>query len=92
MAPIKQTATVNGDYDGSCARFDSLQAWLKVYGNAEYAVWKRNNAPSHLSYEEWAASEHVLGPYLWHATLDVWEEVSSSVRLSITTLSRWNQF
>jgi hypothetical protein len=82
MAPLAQTPPVNnenGAYDGSRPRFESLQAWLEVYGGAEYAVYKKDHAPTDVGYEEWATSAHAHGMYLWHAALDVWEEESSSV-------------
>jgi hypothetical protein len=82
MAPIAETPPANDGiegYDGSRPRFESLQAWLKVYGGAEYAVYKKDHASTDLEYEEWATSVHAHGMYLWHATLDVWEEDSSSV-------------
>jgi hypothetical protein len=82
MAPVAQTAPVSNDvgsYDGSRPRFQSLQAWLEIYGEAEYAVYQKDHAPSDLGYEEWATSVHAHGMYLWHAALDVWEEPSSSV-------------
>lgn len=78
MAPIAQQSVAKNGYDGSRPRYESLQAWLRTYGHAEYAIFKRDNPPAGLSYEEWSASEHVLGPYLWHATLDVWEEDDTS--------------
>jgi len=82
MAPVAQTTPSSNDvgsYDGSRPRFQSLQAWLEIYGGAEYAVYKKDHAPSDLEYEEWATSVHAHGMYLWHAALDVWEEPSSSV-------------
>ncbi|KAF2685501.1 hypothetical protein K458DRAFT_486395 [Lentithecium fluviatile CBS 122367] len=81
MTPVAQLPAVKngtGVYDGSRPRFETLQAWLKVFGQAEYAVYKKDHAPSDLGYEEWATSVHAHGMYLWHATLDVWEEESSS--------------
>ncbi|KAL5432912.1 hypothetical protein PMIN06_011856 [Paraphaeosphaeria minitans] len=78
MAPAAQAPVKRATYDGSRPRFQTLDAWLTVYGNAEYAIYKRDAAPNALSYEEWSRSEHVLGPFLWYTTLDVWEEDSSS--------------
>ncbi|KAJ4300703.1 hypothetical protein N0V90_002791 [Kalmusia sp. IMI 367209] len=78
MAPAAQAPVKRATYDRSRPRFQSLEAWLKVYGNAEYAIYKRDAGPSPLSYEDWTSSEHVLGPFLWYTTLDVWEETSSS--------------
>jgi hypothetical protein len=79
MAPTAQAPVKRATYDGSRPRFQTLEAWLNVYGNAEYAIYKRDAALKALSYEEWSESEHVLGPFLWYTTLDVWEEDSSSV-------------
>lgn len=84
MAPIAQTSPGGNDvgrYDGSRPRFESLQAWLEIYGEAEYAVYKKDHPATDLKYDEWATSVHAHGMYLWHAALDVWEEPSSSVRL-----------
>ncbi|KAL1601720.1 hypothetical protein SLS60_006635 [Paraconiothyrium brasiliense] len=78
MAPAAPAPVKRATYDGSRPRFESLEAWLNVYGNAEYAIYKRDAAPKPLSYEDWSKSEHVLGPFLWYTTLDVWEEDSSS--------------
>jgi hypothetical protein len=79
MAPAAQAPVKRANYDGSRPRFPSLEAWLSVYGNTEYAIYKRDAAPNPMTYEEWSKSEHVLGPFLWYTTLDVWEEDSSSV-------------
>ncbi|KAF2466697.1 uncharacterized protein BDR25DRAFT_73863 [Lindgomyces ingoldianus] len=62
----------------SNSRFESLESWLSIYGTAEYVVYKREATTPHLSYEDWASSQHVLGPYLYHLTLDAWEQESSS--------------
>ncbi|KAF1973532.1 hypothetical protein BU23DRAFT_554157 [Bimuria novae-zelandiae CBS 107.79] len=78
MALAAQAPVRRATYDGSRPRFQSLEAWLNVYGNAEYAIYKRDAAPNPMSYEAWSKSEHVLGPFLWYTTLDVWEEDSST--------------
>ncbi|KAF2018448.1 hypothetical protein BU24DRAFT_171171 [Aaosphaeria arxii CBS 175.79] len=57
----------------------SFPSWISIHGDAEYALYKEVESPPWLTYEEWAASEHPLGPYLYHLTLDAWDEVSSSV-------------
>lgn len=80
MAPTASSSTANANKTISNAKFDSFQSWLVIYGNAEYVLYKKSAAPPHLSYEEWASSEHPLGPYLYHLTLEAWDEVSSSVR------------
>ena len=79
MAPAAQAPVKRATYTGSRPRFQTLEAWLNVYGTAEYNIYKRDAAPKVLSYEDWSKSEHVLGPFLWYTTLDVWEEDSSSV-------------
>jgi hypothetical protein len=83
MAPVAQTPSAShdaGSYDGSRPRFESLQAWLEIYGEAEYGLYQKDHADLEIGYEEWAKSVHAHGMYLWHAALDVWEEPSSSVR------------
>ncbi|KAF2641303.1 hypothetical protein P280DRAFT_308017 [Massarina eburnea CBS 473.64] len=82
MAPIAQSTSRDGQYDGSGPRFASRRAWLEKFGEAEYAAYvkdrhKEDGSPQ-LNYEEWKASSHVLGPYLWHATMDVWDEDTTS--------------
>jgi hypothetical protein len=79
MAPVARLSSFDDDYDGTRPRYESLQAWLKVYGNAEYAAYKHNNASAPLSYEEWVESPHALGLFLWNLTLDIWDEPSDTV-------------
>lgn len=83
MAPAAQAPLKRAAYDGSRPRFSSIEAWLNSYGIAEYAIYRRDAAPEPLNYEEWTQSDHVLGPFLWHTTLDVWEEDLSSVSYTI---------
>ena len=59
--------------------FGTLESFLNIFGNAEYSHYVKSNAAPHLSYEKWASSEHVLGPYLYHLTLDTYNETTSSV-------------
>ncbi|ORY12750.1 hypothetical protein BCR34DRAFT_563309 [Clohesyomyces aquaticus] len=68
------------------SKFESLQSWLDIYGTAEYVVYKREAASPHLSYEDWASSQHALGPYLYHLTLDAWDEESSSDAEDVETM------
>lgn len=68
------------------SKFESLESWLDIYGTAEYVMYKRDTASPHLSYEDWASSQHALGPYLYHLTLDVWDEESSNVGQRFTHL------
>lgn len=82
MAPnsrrLPPSATTNRPTSDN-AKFNSLESFLGVYGNAEYALYKKANPTPHLPYDDWATSEHVLGPYLYHLTLDAWDEATSSV-------------
>lgn len=87
MAPIAQPPALKNGNGDSRPRFESLQAWLKIFGAPEYAIYKKRTMAPHLNYDDWAASDHVLGPYLWHTTLDVWEGDSSSVNHPIPTLA-----
>ncbi|KAF2175560.1 hypothetical protein K469DRAFT_756165 [Zopfia rhizophila CBS 207.26] len=77
MAPASYPAASNNNSTSLGPKFDSLKSWLAIYGNAEYVLYKREAVPPHLSYEDWAASQHALGPYLYHLTLDAWDEESS---------------
>lgn len=86
MAPAAQAPAKRAIYDGSKPRFESMDAWLNVYGQVEYNVYKRTAKSYALSYDDWTKSEHVLGPYLWYMTLDVWEESSSSVSIEVRLL------
>ncbi|CAI6338477.1 unnamed protein product [Periconia digitata] len=75
MAPVAQTPDVNESDDSSNARFNS---WLEKHGEAEYDIYKSEDAISALSYDQWVKSTHVLGPYLLHVTMDIWNEPSSN--------------
>lgn len=79
MAPESHSSAIADGSTDSFPRFDSLESWLAIFGSAEYARYKNEAATPHLLYEEWKASQHVLGPYLYHLTLDAWDAGSSSV-------------
>ncbi|KAF2869188.1 hypothetical protein BDV95DRAFT_114385 [Massariosphaeria phaeospora] len=78
MAPSAQPRPGENGSNGSTMPLNSLSSWLQTYGTAEYALYKKGHATPHLTYDDWASSEHVLGPYLYYTTLDVWEEDTSS--------------
>lgn len=79
MASNVPSSAATNNSDPTHTVFGTLESFLQVYGNAEWVSYKRNTAAPHLSYEEWVSSEHVLGPYLYHLTLDAWDEATSSV-------------
>ncbi len=91
MAPIAQPTTVsnghgNAGYDGPRRRFESLEAFLKIWGNVEHENYMRDHAPERPEYDEWM-HEHALGAYLLYTTLHVWDEESSDVSPAVTPFS-----
>ena len=91
MAPISQPAT-SSNSNGIMSGLDSIDGWLEKFGSAEYAVYKQTREAPHLSYDDWASSEHVLGPYLYYTTLEYLEAESSSVSTSCTIPSTIQHF
>jgi uncharacterized membrane protein YcgQ (UPF0703/DUF1980 family) len=57
----------------------SFDSWLMLNGTAEYVEYRKKAKHPLLNYDDWAASEFPLGPYLYRLTLDVWDEATSSV-------------
>ncbi|KAF2661614.1 hypothetical protein K491DRAFT_773936 [Lophiostoma macrostomum CBS 122681] len=78
MAPAPRTSAANVDATSPNDQFQPFKSWLAAYGDAEYAQYTREAATPHLTYEDWASSDHPLGPYLYKLTLDAWEVGSSS--------------
>ncbi|PVI07054.1 hypothetical protein DM02DRAFT_667179 [Periconia macrospinosa] len=74
MAPVAQPPTLNGGNSLSNERFI---AWLEKCGETEYDTYKNDCTTPAMSYEEWTKSDHVLGPYLMHVTMDILNETSS---------------
>lgn len=56
-----------------------FRQWLEVYGQEEYALYRKDAGAECLSYEDWTLSQHALGPYLYRLTIDAWDLVSSDV-------------
>ena len=79
MAPTAPSTAAANDSHRSRQVFGTLEGFLQVYGDAEFTLYRKNNAAANLTYAEWASSEHVLGPFLYHLTLDAWDEGTSSV-------------
>ncbi|KAF2000463.1 hypothetical protein P154DRAFT_563447 [Amniculicola lignicola CBS 123094] len=77
MAPAPQTQSATDNAANSGPQFNSLESFLNLYGLAEYALYKKT-ATDHLSYDGWISSDHVLGPYLYHLTLDALADDSDS--------------
>ncbi|KAF2702706.1 hypothetical protein K504DRAFT_539532 [Pleomassaria siparia CBS 279.74] len=78
MAPNAPPTSAINNSDHAHEVFGTLESFLRLYGGAEYTLYRRNNAAPHLSYEGWASSEHVLGPFLYHLTLEAWDDATSS--------------
>jgi hypothetical protein len=79
MAPAPRSSAANDDATSQNGQFQPFKSWLAVYGDAEYAQYKKEAATPHLTYEDWASSDHPLGPYLYKLTLDAWDDESTSV-------------
>ncbi|KAF1956615.1 hypothetical protein CC80DRAFT_535264 [Byssothecium circinans] len=77
MAPVAQSTVLDNKNDGPRPRFGSLAAWAKEHGEQEYAMYKKTETTP-MSYEEWLASPQIASLYLWHATMDVWNEDTTS--------------
>ena len=90
MAPTPRSSAAGKDATGEKGKIDPFKQWLLTHGTAEYASYKREAAAPHLTYEDWAASEHPLGPFLYHLALDAWEADSSTVSISIPDVSMSN--
>jgi hypothetical protein len=69
----------------SASQIKSLKDWLETHGRDDFDAWKHDNPTQHLSYEDWKVSNHVYGPYLYYATLQVWSESDPSVCQRIAT-------
>lgn len=64
----------------SASQIKPLKDWLETHGRDEHDAWEHDNPTHRLSYEDWKVSNHVYGPYLYYATLQIWSESESSVR------------
>lgn len=86
MAPDAAALAVTEESTRQNVHFDTFQSWLAIFGNAEYVMYKREAVAPYLSYEDWASSEHPLGPYLYHLTLNAWNDDTSSVSVRLRTV------
>lgn len=78
MAPTAQASNSRGSYNGEYPHFESRSDFLKAYGKVEYHEY-RENTKNPLSYQDWKASDHVFGAYLWNAALEIWDGCDSTV-------------